>query len=266
MDQGSGDSHCEEINTIMLGEEEQTLDIDKSEFEKVFTPEIRKVIDTVRKYGFDIRVVGGAVRDFIRGKPPRDVDFATDADPSELIYIFQLEGIEFDAKGISHGTIKAKFGDDKIDVTSISYKLGKSDGLVKVRRGMDWEEDAKGRDLTINSLSLDLKGQIHDYVDGLSDLRNQTVRFNNGVIDQIENDPHLIMRWFKALGMFSEPRWMRKDWDAVKTRMPYLSKIKNDDKTEKEITSIMRGENARKILKLMCKNGADRYLDLTCDL
>lgn len=250
----------------MLDEEEQTIDIDKAEFEKVFTPEIRTVINTVRKYGFDIRVVGGAVRDFIRGKPPRDVDFATDADPSELIYIFQLEGIDYDAKGISHGTVKAKFGDNKIDVTSISYKIDQVNGNVRSRRGMDWEEDAKSRDLTINSLSLDLDGKIHDYVNGLDDLRSQSIRFNDGIADQFENDPHLIMRWFKALSMFSNPRWVTKDWDSVRNGMKFLSKIKDDDKTEKEITSIMRGHNARIILKLMCKTGAGKYLDLTCDI
>lgn len=254
------------INITMLGEEEKILDIDRSEFEKVFTPEIRKVINAVRRYGFDIRVVGGAVRDFLRGKPPRDVDFATDADPSELIYIFQLEGIEFDAKGIKHGTIKAKFGDEKIDVTSISYKIKKSNGNVSVKRGMDWEQDAKTRDLTINSLSLDLNGKIHDHVDGILDLQNQVIRFNEGVTDLFEEDPHLIMRWFKALGMFANPKWVRNDWDAVRKSMPLLSKIKDDDKTGKELTSIMRGNNARSVIRLMCKNGADRYLDLTCDL
>lgn len=266
MDQGNGDSHCEKLNTIMLHEDEQTLDIDKSEFEKVFTPEIMKVINTVRKYGFDIRVVGGAVRDFIRGKAPRDVDFATDADPSELIYIFQLEGIEFDTKGISHGTIKAKFGDNKIDVTSISYKLDKLNGSISVRKGMGWEEDAKHRDLTINSLSLDLTGKIHDYVNGLDDLRTQTVRLNDGISDQFEQDPHLIMRWFKAVSMFPDPKWPSKDWTAVKQGMQHLLKIKDDEKTEREFTSIMRGHNARKILRIMCKNGASRYLDLTCDI
>lgn len=249
----------------MIREQEQTLDIDKDEFEKVFTPNIRKVIHAVRQYGFDIRVVGGAVRDFIRGKSPRDVDFATDADPSELIYIFQLEGIDFDARGIGHGTVKAKFGDDKIDVTSISYKIDRKDGKMTVKTGMDWEEDALNRDLTVNSLSLDLNGKIHDYVNGLEDLRNRVVRFNKNTHAYLDRDPHLIMRWFKALAMFEDPKWVRNDWDVIQKNLPLLKKIKDEEKTEREITSIMRGYNARMILRLMCRSGAGKYLDLTCD-
>jgi tRNA nucleotidyltransferase (CCA-adding enzyme) len=252
------------INIHMLHEEEKIFGINKEEFERIFTPNIKRVIEAVRKYGFDVRVVGGAVRDFLIGKRPRDVDFATDADPSELIYIFQLEGIDFDAKGIGHGTIKAKFGDDKIDVTSITYKLDRIGGKMVSRRGMDWEKDANSRDLTINSMSLDLNGKVHDYVDGLDDLSRQVVRFNDGIADDLRKDPHLIMRWFKALGLFDNPSWPEKDWISVMDNMETLSSIRNDEKTEKELASILRGKNARKILDIMCANGADRYLDLSC--
>lgn len=245
--------------------EELTIDINQREFEKVFTPNIRRVINAVRRYGFDIRVVGGAVRDFIRGKPPRDVDFATDADPSELIYIFQLEGIDYDARGIGHGTVKAKFGDDKIDVTSINYRMSTDGSTITTKKGMSWEEDASNRDLTINSLTLDLNGTVHDYVGGIKDLKNQTVRFNPGISDNIEQDPHLIMRWFRALSMFDNPKWISKDWNIVRASMPLLSRIKDEEKTEREITSVMRGQNAQMILKLMCKHGASKYLDLTCN-
>jgi tRNA nucleotidyltransferase/poly(A) polymerase len=244
--------------------EEKTLRIDQQEFEKLFTPDIKKVIEIVRQYGFDIRVVGGAVRDFIRGKQPRDIDFATDADPSELIYIYQLEGIDYDAKGIGHGTVKAKFGDETIDVTSINYKIGMSGKEVYVKRGMNWEQDAVSRDLTINSLSLDLNGIIHDYVNGLDDLDKEVIRFNPGISDQIEEDPHLIMRWFKTLSVFDNPVWSRRDFEKIKNSMRYLSKIKTETKTERELTAIMRGTNARTVLKMMCKFGANKYLDLTC--
>lgn len=244
--------------------EETTLQIDQAEFEKLFTPEIKKVIETVRQYGFDIRVVGGAVRDFIIGKTPRDIDFATDADPSELIYIYQLEGIDYDAKGIGHGTVKAKFGDETIDVTSISYKIGMNGKDVYVKRGMDWEKDAESRDLTINSMSLDSNGVIHDYVDGMVDLKKQIIRFNPGIADQFEDDPHLIMRWFKTLSVFDNPVWFKTDFKKIQNDMQFLAKIKGENKTERELTAIMRGNNARTVLKMMCKMGANKYLDLTC--
>jgi tRNA nucleotidyltransferase/poly(A) polymerase len=119
----------------MLNEKLNKLNIDQSRFEQVFTPDVRKVADVLRKYGFDVRVVGGAVRDFIMGETPRDIDFATNADPSELIYIFNLENIEHDDWGINHGTVKAVFPDEIVDVTSIAYKLELKDGKMRIIRG-----------------------------------------------------------------------------------------------------------------------------------
>lgn len=249
----------------MLREEEKLQDINLTDFEKVFTPEVRQVISIIRQYGFDLRVVGGAVRDFLRNKPPRDIDFATDADPSELIYMFNKAKILTDATGIGHGTVKAQFGDDKVDITSISYKIEPSDEKLTIIRNRSWEEDALNRDLTINSMSIDLNGTIHDYTNGISDLDNSIIRFNKDTINNIQHDPHLIMRWFKALGYFDNPKWPHADWLAVKSNMRLLRSIKDEDKTARELQSIMTGRDANKIIKIMCQAGADRYLDLTCD-
>lgn len=250
----------------MLREEEHIKDIDANEFAKVFTPEIKQVIKVIREYGFDLRVVGGAVRDFLRGQSPRDVDFATDADPSELIYMLQLAGIDFNTSGIRHGTIKAIFGDYKVDISSLAFRIKVANNAMKIDKSTSWEQDAMRRDLTINSLSMDLNGRIYDYVGGLEDLHNHILRFNKVIPATIPDDPHLMMRWFKALGYFDDPKWPSKDLDAIKKNLPLLAKIKNDSKTAKEMTSILSSPRAKNIVKMMCKLDANRYLDLSCDL
>jgi hypothetical protein len=73
------------------------------------------------------------------------------------------------------------------------------------------------------------------------------------------------MRWFKALGMFESPKWVKKDWELIRMHLPSLADIRDEEKTEREITSIMRGYNPRTVLGLMCKSGASKYLNLTCD-
>lgn len=248
----------------MLTEKLTNLNIDLGEFEKVFTPNVRRVADVLRKYGFDVRVVGGAVRDFIRGKIPRDIDFATDADPSEIIWVFNREGIDHDAGGIGHGTVKAVFGDDKVDVTSIAYKIVMRDGKVSIVTGRDWEQDARHRDLTMNSMSVDKDGTLYDYTGGLDDLRNQVVRMNPHTIGAIKDDPNLILRWFKSIGMFDDPRWPRGDFEAIKASMPLLSDVRDDDRTQKILSSILRGRNSRRILSMMCSMGAGDHIGIDC--
>jgi tRNA nucleotidyltransferase (CCA-adding enzyme) len=239
--------------------------INMDQFSEIFNDDVKRVIKSIRKYGFDIRVVGGAVRDFLLGKSPRDVDFATDADPAELILIFDLEGIQYDAKGIIHGTVKAVFGNEKVDVTSITYKLEVEDDKMKVVRSQGWEADARSRDLTINSLSLDMDGNIYDYVDGIDDIKAGVIRLNTSQRDKIVHDPNIIMRWFKALGYFPNPKWPTKDFQLIRDSLHLLERVKDDPKTGKTLGSIIGYDNSKSIVDLMCRLGADRYINITCD-
>lgn len=244
-------------------EDDIVTPINLEDFEKVFSPDIQTVINAIRKYGFDLRVVGGAVRDFLLGKSPRDVDFATDADPAELILIFDLEGIQYDARGIHHGTIKAVFGDEKIDVTSIAYKIDVDD-TMQIIRGEGWEEDAEGRDLTINSLSLDMDGNIHDYVNGIDDLRQGIIRFNPSQYEKIQKNPEIVLRWFKALAIFPNPKWPKEDFELVKEYIPTLANMKDTSKIEKTLGGLLQHENGQKVIDLMCNLHVDQFIDLNC--
>jgi tRNA nucleotidyltransferase (CCA-adding enzyme) len=246
-------------------EKEVVKSINMARFSEIFNDDVKRVIKSIRKYGFDIRVVGGAVRDFLLGKSPRDVDFATDADPAELILIFDLEGIAYDAKGIVHGTVKAVFGDEKVDVTSITYKLEVEDGDMKVVRSKGWEADARSRDLTINSLSLDMDGNIYDYVNGIDDIKDGIIRLNPSQKDKIQQDPNIIMRWFKALGYFPNPRWPNEDFQLIKDSLHLLEKVKDDSKTSKTLGSIIGYSNGQKIMDFMCNLGVSRYINIACD-
>jgi hypothetical protein len=47
--------------------------------------------------------------------------------------------------------------------------------------------------------------------------------------------------------------------------MPLLAKIQGEEKTDRELSSIMRGKNGQKIVRMMCNMGADKYLGINCD-
>lgn len=238
--------------------------VDMEEFSKVFTPEVKKVISIVRKYGFDIRAVGGVVRDFIIGKIPRDVDFATNADPAELIFIFDLEGVDYDPSGISHGTIKAVFGNEKIDVTSMNYRLSLKFGKVKIDNPGSWKRESAMRDLTINSMSVDMDGILYDYQGGLADLKRSFVRFCPNPQEKITKDPYTVLRWFKALALFDKPKWLRSDRDIITKNASLVRTVRGEPRTIKLIESLKASPNWPKILTLMCNTGVAKELDLTC--
>jgi tRNA nucleotidyltransferase/poly(A) polymerase len=239
--------------------------VDMATFSKVFTPHVKKTINIVRKYGFDLRVVGGAVRDFLLGRQPRDVDFATDAEPAELIFIFDLEGIEYDAHGINHGTVKAVFGHDKVDVTSITYSMKLDKGKVKIARSSSWEQDSLRRDLTINSMSVDLEGNLYDYQDGQGDLARSLVKYCPHTQEKIDKDPETILRWFKALAYFENPKWLKKDRAIIEKNADKVAKVKDDERTKLLLSGLLSAKNSKQIFQLMCNTGVAAPLDINCN-
>jgi tRNA nucleotidyltransferase (CCA-adding enzyme) len=247
-----------------LFEIEKSIDIET--FSKIFTPDIKRTIEIIRKYGFDLRVVGGAVRDFLRGVIPRDVDFATDAEPAELIFIFDLEGIEYDATGIGHGTIKAVFGNDKIDVTSITYKMHVVGNKIKIARSKGWEFDSLRRDLTINSMSVDLHGNLYDYQNAQLDLERGLVKYCPNSQEKIDQDPLAILRWFRAMTYFDNPRWLKKDRKVIERNAEKIVDVKDDKRAKFLLSDILSSKNSKQIFELMCDTGVAQPLDITCNI
>src|SRR5688572_5490173 len=74
----------------------------------------------LREAGFQAYLVGGCVRDLLRGAPPKDYDFATDAVPDEVVRLFPhalLVGAQF-------GVVGVLFGEHRIEVATF-----RNDGL-----------------------------------------------------------------------------------------------------------------------------------------
>lgn len=59
----------------------------------ILTPEPRRLAELFSNHGHEVRLVGGAVRDLLLGKKPKDVDLATDATPEEMITMLQSQRI-----------------------------------------------------------------------------------------------------------------------------------------------------------------------------
>lgn len=245
---------------------ELETEINMQAFSAVFNSDVKRIISILQKYNFELRVVGGAVRDFLQGKAPRDVDFATDAEPAELIFILDLEGIEYDAGGIAHGTVKAVFGENKVDITSITYKLRKENNTIKITRNQSWEVDSLNRDLTINSMSVDMNGILYDYQNGMVDLEKQLVKFCPNIQDKINQDPLYLLRWIKGIAQLPNPKWLKSDENIVKANADKVAKIKDSKKTQLLLASLLKSPNKTQVFKLMCRLGLAQALDLTCNM
>lgn len=99
--------------------------------------------------------------------------------------------------GIDHGTITAIPGERPFEVTTLRRDVQTDGRRAKVEFGTDWSEDAHRRDFTMNALSADPDGTVHDYVGGAEDARAGRVRFIGDAGDRIREDYLRVLRYFR---------------------------------------------------------------------
>lgn len=88
-----------------------TMKIDTPEFHRLFTPEVKELKSMFDKYGYELRIAGGAIWDLLTGIQPHDVDFATTATLDQMKQIFKRERIHMFKKKKYQRTISVRIND-----------------------------------------------------------------------------------------------------------------------------------------------------------
>lgn len=86
--------------------------IDLTGFPSLFFPENVILHKLFERYGYELRIAGGAVRDVLLGLAPKDIDYATNATPNQMVDMFTNENVRMlNRNGESHGTVTARIND-----------------------------------------------------------------------------------------------------------------------------------------------------------
>jgi tRNA nucleotidyltransferase (CCA-adding enzyme) len=139
---------------------------------------VRKIIDSLTTRGHAAYLVGGCVRDLLRGKRVGDFDVATSA-AAETVLELLPRAIPI---GLRHGTVMVPTPDGPVDVTSF-------------RAGPDIEADLARRDFTINAMAYDISSEaLLDPFGGQSDLAARRLRAVGSAADRFGEDPLRALR------------------------------------------------------------------------
>ncbi|MBO7174530.1 MAG: polynucleotide adenylyltransferase, partial [Spirochaetaceae bacterium] len=136
---------------------------------------LKKMNEIFQANGYEAYLVGGAVRDMIRGKIASDWDVATNAQPEQVVQIFR----KVIPTGIAHGTVTVLFMGHSIEVTTYRTEADYSDGRHPdaVNFAGTIEEDLSRRDFTMNAIAASLEdGHLVDPFAGQEDIKNKTIR------------------------------------------------------------------------------------------
>jgi poly(A) polymerase len=156
-----------------------------------------RVLQLLNSDGEEARVVGGAVRNVLLDIPIGDIDIATTALPEEVMRRAKSAGVKSVPTGIEHGTVTLVIDAKPFEVTTLREDTETFGRKAKVAFGRDWVRDAERRDFTINGLSVDAEGRVHDYVGGLDDVASRRVRFIGDPNQRISEDYLRILRFFR---------------------------------------------------------------------
>lgn len=229
---------------------EATMRLDRDRFEHLLTPAVRALEKATRAAGKEVRIVGGAVRDLVMGKNPKDIDMATDALPEEMMKILDSAGIRHEPTGLQHGTITAIIDGEPIEITTLRIDTETDGRHAQVQFTNDWRQDAERRDLTFNAMSMELDGTLHDYFDGVEDLRNGTARFVGDADLRMQEDYLRILRYFRFQGRMRSPTWDRETILAIARNAPGLKRI-SGERIWMEMEKILAQPTRSAVLKQM---------------
>lgn len=157
----------------------------------MFSSAVSELLHTVQDAGFACVIVGGAVRDALRGVHPGDYDLACSAGTAQLLALLP----DASATGGEYGTVTVERGGVRCEITPFRAESDYTDGRHPgtVHFGVSLEEDLARRDLTVNAMAWD-GSVLTDPFGGLEDLRARRIRTVGDPVRRFTEDGLRILR------------------------------------------------------------------------
>lgn len=160
------------------------------------------VVERLQDRGFEAYVVGGAVRDLLLGKKPKDFDVATNATPEQIKQCFRsarIIGRRFQIVHVRSGReiieVTTFRGHHDTDTANQAAQASQSGRLLRDNVYGSLDDDARRRDLTINALYYDTVAQtLIDKMDGQADVAARIIRIIGAPADRYREDPVRMLR------------------------------------------------------------------------
>lgn len=187
---------------------------------------VLEILDTLTRGSFEAFVVGGSVRDLIRGVTPRDWDITTNATPEEIQSLFPESFYEniFGTVGVKvprfQETTPESHEYDIIEVTTYRSEANYEDSRrpKDIHFETELDKDLGRRDFTINALAYGQKDgtwQVIDLFGGQIDLQNKILRTVGEARERFQEDALRILRAVRLLTELRNPLekdFSKSDW------------------------------------------------------
>lgn len=188
-----------------------------------------RVVDALEAAGFEAWVVGGFVRDALRGIEGHDVDVTTSAPWQQTARTLRAAGVEVHETGTRHGTVTAVVDGLPVETTTYRVEGSYSDHRHpdEVRFVTDVREDLARRDFTVNAMAYHPRLGLLDPFGGRDDLEAHVIRAVGEPRRRFEEDALRVLRAVRfaaRMGFAIEPATQ----DALIACAPELAGIASE--------------------------------------
>lgn len=214
----------------------------------------QRILQTLNVAGHEAYLVGGCVRDLLRGVEPHDWDICTSALPEETERCFA--GQRVIETGLKHGTVTVLEGGEPYEITTYRTEGPYSDSRRPdfVRFVPDLEEDLARRDFTMNAIAMDLQGNLRDPYGGADDIKSRLIRCVGEPDQRFQEDGLRVMRALRFAAVFGYEIEEQTAQAAHKNRT-MLNRVAAE-RINAELCKLLVGQNAGDILR--------QYPDVFC--
>ncbi|WP_203246481.1 CCA tRNA nucleotidyltransferase [Sporosarcina beigongshangi] len=222
------------------------------------TESSREVIRLLEQAGYEAVFVGGAVRDYVLGKPATDIDIATSAKPEEVKALFPMT-VDI---GTAHGTVLVLIDGEPIEVTTYRTEGTYSDHRRpdEVQFVTSLREDLLRRDFTMNALAMTKDGELIDLFGGQKDMARQLIRAVGHAADRFNEDA---LRMFRAVRFTSVLDFAIEEetFEAIRAHAAQIQYI-SVERLKAEMDKLFKGVNPVKAFQFIEQTTLSNHLPL----
>jgi len=222
--------------------------------------EVKFIITQLKKNSFESYIVGGCVRDLLRGVDPEDWDIATNAKPEEIgkVFLKSYSENKFGTVTVLTESDNPKLKEVEITSYRIDEKYSDKRHPDKIKWARTIEEDLARRDFTINAIAFDGEKNIIDPFLGQKDLKAKIIRAVGNPEDRFSEDALRMMRAVRfatALDFKIE----EKTKSAIKRNAVWLRAI-SKERIRDELLKIIMAEKAADGIELLRNLNLLKYI------
>ena len=214
----------------------------------------RRILQTLNGAGHEAYLVGGCVRDLLRGVEPHDWDICTSALPEETERCFADRRVI--ETGLKHGTVTVLEEGEPYEITTYRtegpYSDSRRPDFVRFVPGL--EEDLARRDFTMNAIAMDLQGNLRDPYGGVDDIKAGLIRCVGEPGHRFQEDGLRVMRALRFAAVFGY-EIEEQTAETVHENRAMLDRVA-EERINVELRKLLVGKDAGNVLR--------QYPDVFC--